>query len=224
MSRSARLFALGLVLTGLANASAAAAQNDELTTALARLEGTLSVQAQPNLREGKFIGCQYVFEAMMRDWSYRQGGFIKVSGSVGIMGVGGKIGTTVKVVVNEIDLATRSITPSAPGRVYLIGPDFQTNVDTLVNSAESDVPGGRFSIYQMSPTTEMILAGMENGRLTVAFNRGNGDTDLQLPLELDVASTDKAGNRTRSDNHATAFAQCMAVVLKMVDAAQPAPN
>ncbi|THK38628.1 hypothetical protein EHS39_08960 [Ensifer sp. MPMI2T] len=224
MITSARLLCPGIFIAGIAYASSVFAQNSDLGAALARLEGTLNVQAQPHMNEGKIIGCQYVFDALMRDWSYRQGGYIKVSGSVAIMGLGGKIGTTVKVVVNEIDPATMTTTPSAPSRVYLIGSDFRTNVDTLVSSTESDVPGGRFSVYQMSPTTEMILEAMQNNRLTVAFNRRDGKTDLQLPVELDVLSTDDNGKRTRSERNGSAFAQCMSVVLKEVDAAQTAPQ
>lgn len=210
-----------IVFACVAFSSSAYSQNsDHLEASLSRLEGTLNVQAQPNISEGKIIGCQFIFEAITRDWIYRQGGFTKVSGSVGIMGLSGTIGTTVKVVVHEMDVATLKMTPSTPSRVYLIGSDLRTNIDTLVNSTESDAPGGRFSIFQMSPTTEMIFDAMQSNRLTVAFNRRDGKTDIQLPVELDVISTDENGIRTRSEKNEIAFSQCMSVILKELKVAQ----
>ncbi len=104
--------------------------------------------------------------------------------------------------------------------MYLIGSDLRTNIDTLVNSTESDAPGGRFSIFQMSPTTEMIFDAMQSNRLTVAFNRRDGKTDIQLPVELDVISTDENGIRTRSEKNEIAFSQCMSVILKELKVAQ----
>ncbi len=100
-----------IVFACVAFSSSAFSQNsDHLEASLSRLEGTLNVQAQPNISEGKIIGCQFIFEAITRDWIYRQGGFTKVSGSVGIMGLSGTIGTTVKVVVHEMDVATLKMT------------------------------------------------------------------------------------------------------------------
>jgi hypothetical protein len=201
----------------LAGQGPASAQATDVASELAKLEGTLYVQVQPQMVEGEIAGCQYVFDAIMRDFSYRQGGYAKISGSVAIMGVGGKIGTTMKVVLNDIDPENLATTPSAPGRVYLIGSDYKTNIASLVNSVPSDVPGGRFSIYQPSPTMEMILEGMKDKRLIVAFNREGGQTDLQLPIELDVVSTGQGGERVRSEENGLRFAQCVSLLMERVD-------
>ncbi len=69
--------------------SPASAQSPEIDVMLDRIAGTLEVSSMPYMKEGRLSGCQLVFDAMVRDYSYRQGRFIKVSGAVGIMHSGG---------------------------------------------------------------------------------------------------------------------------------------
>lgn len=222
MRRSRDVVAAAGLFAALALPANAVAQSPEilqLSAALERLEGTLRVQMEPHVSEGVVVGCQFVFDAVMRDWSYSQGGFLKVSGSVALVGAGGNIGATAKAVVNALDERAMEFRPSAPGRVYLISKDLRTSLPSLVDTYESDVPGGRFSVYQMSPTAEMILEAMDTNRLTVAFNLNGGKTDLKLPVELDVVSTDDNGNRSRSDDSKNAFSRCIRIVIDQMKTA-----
>jgi hypothetical protein len=165
---------------------------------------------------GKLAGCNLVFEAMTRDYTYRQGQFIKVDGSIGIMGIGGNLGAVLKVVVNEITPPSLTFRPSPPSRAYLIGPGYATNVDSLVSADESDTPGSLFSVFQSSPTAELLLSALRSKKITVAFNKKGGSSDIQLPLELDVAQTDDVGKRTRSDQATTDFSQCLLVLFEQL--------
>jgi hypothetical protein len=56
----------------------------------------------------------------------------------------------------------------------------------------------------------MILKGIAAGKLTFAFNQNGGSTDIQLPIELNVASTDAKGVRVRNDNATSNFIDCAA--------------
>ena len=213
-----RLACIGILSSlGVAPASAQVNEKELLEVMMSRITGTQRVFAQPYMTNGKLAGCNLIFEAMTRDFTYRQGQFIKVDGSIGIMGIGGQIGAVLKVVVNEISPPSMTFKPSPPSRAYLIGPNFETNLDSLVGANESDTPGALFSVFQSSPTAEMVLIALQSKKITVAFNKKGGPSDIQLPLELDVAQTDDEGTRTRNDEAAAAFNQCLLVLLERLE-------
>ncbi|AZO35477.1 hypothetical protein EJ072_14120 [Mesorhizobium sp. M2A.F.Ca.ET.046.03.2.1] len=179
--------------------------------ALSAMAGTLDVQSQPYLHKGQLSGCTLIFDAILQDWSYRQGGFLKISGNVGIMRAGNKLGANLKVVVLEIDPndPTLGLKPSAPSRAYLVDDDLKTNLATLRGTPASDTPGALFSIFEVSPTLDMVLDGLRANKLTVAFNSKGGDTDIQLPLQLDVQEVKQSGERVRSNKMKSDFANCL---------------
>jgi hypothetical protein len=192
-------------------AVATASPRSEIDLIIDKLVGTLRVYAQPYMIEGKLSGCQYVFETIIRDWSYREGQPLKVTGSVAIMGLGGSIGTTLKVVVNEVRSADDfrlTLVPSPPSRAYLIDREMKTNVSSLIDARQSDTPGSLFSVFSPTPTMGMILEGMESKKITLAFNQKDGRSDLQLPIDLTVEQTDDEGKRTRSEQATIDFATC----------------
>lgn len=216
--RFVRLAGIGLVsLLSFSPAPAQVNEKELLEAMMSKIAGTQRVYAQPYMTGGKLEGCNLIFEAMIRDFIYRQGQFIKVDGSMGIMGIGGNLGAVLKVVVNEITPPSLTFKPSPPSRAYLIGPDYSTNVDSLVSADESDTPGALFNIFQSSPTAEIMLAALQSKKITVAFNKKGGSSDIQLPLELDVAQTDAAGTRTRSDEAVTDFSQCLLVLFEQLE-------
>ncbi len=59
---------------------------------------------------------------MAQDTTYKQGAFIKVAGTIGLMSaVSGQVGATLKVLVHDVEPRTMSFTPSAPVSAYYIG-------------------------------------------------------------------------------------------------------
>ena len=208
---------LGIGLMSLLGSAPALAQanEDELIEAMmTRIAGTQRVYAQPYMTSGKLAGCHLIFEAMIRDFTYRQGQFIKVDGNVGLMGVGDNVAVVLKVVVNEVTPPSITFKPSPPSRAYLIDPNFMTNMDSLVSASESDTPGSLFSVFQLSPSTEIIMSALEYKKITVAFNQKGGASDLQLSLELDVAQTDNNGGKIRSNEAVKSFAQCALILMQ----------
>lgn len=209
------LASIGLVSLLSCSTALAQVNEDELIEAMmTKIAGTQRVYTQPYMTDGKLAGCQLIFEALIRDFTYRQGQFIKVDGNVGLMGSGGNVAAVLKVVVNEITPPSITFKPSPPSRAYLIDSNFSTNFGSLVDAYESDTPGSLFSVFQLSPTTEMIMAALESRKLTVAFNNKGGTSDIQLPLELDVVETDNNGGRTRSDEAVKGFAQCALLLMQ----------
>ncbi|MBY3186671.1 hypothetical protein HFO24_34335 [Rhizobium laguerreae] len=194
--------ARSLALAALTFSGTAVAQN------LDPNGGTLDVANTPVMTNGKLTGCQLTFDAVIRDYTYRQGAFIAVSGGVGLMNTQQTIGTTVKIVVTTLDPSGRPV-PSPPSRAYLIGANYATTLDSLVAASASDQPGGLFSVFQAEPTMGIVLDGLKTKRLVFAFNQNNSGTDIQLPIELDVVNTAANGAQVRSDNMIEGYATCV---------------
>jgi hypothetical protein len=197
--------------------SVGTAAGDPLTDAiraqLITIAGTLSVNADTQFADGVLVGCTFTFEALQQDWVYLNGDFIRVSGSFGFMGAEGKTATVVKVTASSITPAVPDlqVRPLSPGRGYLLGDDFSTNYDSLVNSMLSD-NGGRFSVFQMSPGAEMITQALYANKLTVAIGL-DGASDIQVPVELDVLDVAADGQRHRSSEPVMDFIDCTTTLL-----------
>jgi hypothetical protein len=202
--------AVGLVFLMVASLSARAQTKAIVEQWLSTMAGTLNIVAAPYMSEGQLTGCSLIFGAIQQDWTYRQEAYIKVSGNVSLMIVKGKLASTLKVTVVEIDpsMPSLGLNPSPPSRAYLVAPNFGTNLASLVARYPSDTPGALFSVFQLSPTFEMVLDGLKNNRLTIAFNRNDGVSDIQLPLEMDFVEVDNSGNRVRSERMKLEFIEC----------------
>ncbi|MBB4327821.1 hypothetical protein [Rhizobium leguminosarum] len=206
------------LVLGIAVASIAmAARADQPDPTLVAMLGTIQVSSQPYMVEGKLSGCQYVYAALVQDWVYRKGQFLKVDGSIAFMDIGGSFGTTLKVVVNEVTVSpdgTFKFTPAPPSRAYLIGSDYSTNLDGLVQATPSDTPGALFSIFRPESTLNILKEAAETNKTTVAFNRASGGSDILMPLELDVSDTLPNGQKVRSSEAGLNFAKCIQALLK----------
>jgi hypothetical protein len=205
----------------LAVGSGAAAQDARkaIEAMLQKTSGTLFVRNVPHIVEGKLKACQLTYEALSQDWTYRQGQYLKISGSVGFI-IAGKprptLANIVKVIVQEVSVGADgqlAFLPSPPDRAFLLGADFNSNLDTLANSAPSDTPGGVIAFYQASPALEMVMDGLDRDRLTVPFNRSGGATDMQLVVETDVVDVDAEGKKTRSEQPKADFLNCPQTLL-----------
>ena len=204
---------LGVALASIATVACAAQPDPVLTPML----GTIQVSSQPYMVEGKLSGCQYVYAALIQDWVYRKGQFLKVDGSIGFVDIGGSLGTTLKVVVNEVTVSPDGrfvFTPSPPSRAYLLGSDYSTNLDGLVQATPSDTPGALFSIFRAESTLNILMEAAETNKTTVVFNRASGGSDILMPLELDVSDTQPNGEKVRSTDTGNNFASCIQALLK----------
>lgn len=173
------------------------------------IEGTMDVQSQPQMGNGKLEGCALTFEALQQDYKYLDGNFVKVSGTLGMMTANGNLGIVVKVVAAELDptitdLGRRELPVS---RAYLLGQNLDTNFESLVSSTETD-HHGRFAIYKFDPGLTMLVQGASVNKITVGFALGDGGADIQLPLQLDVADINQQGQRRLDPSITMDFLDC----------------
>lgn len=175
----------------------------------------MSVDAETEMSSGSLTGCHFMFTAVVQDLIYRQGAYIGVSGNVGVRRANNNFGIDLKVVVFDVDSSQSRfvLKPSAPSRAYLVGRDLQTNLSSLISTVPSDTPGALVSLFQFSPSFEIIMNGLARGKITIAFNRDGGDKDIQLPLELDVKSVSESGQRQRSDEAVRSFGRCIKTMM-----------
>ncbi|MGJ7038150.1 hypothetical protein J2Y63_001386 [Shinella sp. BE166] len=176
------------------------------------------------MHSGKLAGCQLIFEALAKDWKYRQGALLKIEGSVAVMLMKSQLGTSLKVVVQEMTVSKDldvSFSPSSPSRAYLIADNLNTSLGSLVAATPSDTPGALFSVFNLSPTLDVLVESLDTKTLKVAFNQLDGESDIVLTLNTDVAETDATGRRTKSNEAMESLSACL---LALSEQNQPSEN
>ena len=198
----------------LVSASPSFSQSNNDSEMMALL-GTWSISAEPWMSKGSLSGCTLVYDSLYQDWVYRQGAFLKVTGSVGLMIYQGVPVVSLKVVVAEVNLNDEDVqvVPSPPSRAYLMGANYETNLSTLIDSFTSDTPGALISVFESSPSFEIRANAIDTNVLTIAFNSLDGDSDILLNIELDVVDVLANGERIRSGEMKVDFLSCMAALV-----------
>ena len=210
--RVASLAVVAICATSSGLPLALAASIDE---AFNPLVGTLSTKAEPTFRRGDLVGCTLAYAALAKDFVYKQGAFIAISGSFGLMAANGNVGLTLKVVVEDIDPDTAQLKRSAPTTAHLVSGN-GTSKDELMSAASSDTDGGFSAIFKAEQTLEMLLQGISDEKITVAFARTVGGTDMKVSIETDVVETASDGKRTRSPEPAISFLECSNSLMQTV--------
>jgi hypothetical protein len=170
--------------------------------------GTISVQANPSFAEGHLSGCSIEYNVLIQDWTYKQGAFAKISGSIGLMQARDIVALVLKVVIHDINIKGMELTPSPPVDAYYIWPDYTTSKKSKVSSYNSDTPGSIFVVFQPNEIVNLLTYGYERNEVTIAFSRQAAGADVQIPIDLSVDSTSDNGERKRSAKTVTAFLEC----------------
>ncbi|MGY4366109.1 hypothetical protein ACVW1A_002174 [Bradyrhizobium sp. LB1.3] len=179
--------------------------------------GTLSSQAAPVFTEGVLTGCGVTFAALIRDFTYRTGGFARVDGSFNLMTAKNNIGILLKVVVNDFEDTTYRLMPNAPVSAFFVSGNATSRPYLVNQSLGTDTPGAIVAVYNAEQTFAMLLKAVGEGVVTIAFARKKGGTDMQVPIDLSIDDTDDSGKKIRSTKAASTFMQCAS---DLVDAEQ----
>ena len=140
---------------------------------------------------------------------------MKVFGSFGLISANGNLAVALKIVVQDIDMKTYQFKPSAPANSYFVFGS-ETSRSDLVASYPSDTPGAQFSVFQPLPAFARISDQLDNGTVTIAFNRKNGGTDVLVPFDVTVSNTDDNGKKSFSSKMVLEFYQCTGELIKSV--------
>lgn len=212
-ARSCLSAALTIALALPSSIVVAGEAQDVVQTELLKVAGTMDVAVQPQMSKGQLTGCVLTFDALQQDWVYLHGKFVKVSGSFGFMTSGGKTATVLKVVAAELDPEKTNLGGNllAPTRSYLVGSDLSTNFSSLVAANRTDNEG-LFSVFQMDPGAKIIADGLAANSVTIAFGL-DGNSDIQVPVELDVVDVAADGTRKRSPQIVLRFIDCITKLL-----------
>jgi hypothetical protein len=178
--------------------------------------GTLSAEAQPVFADGRLEGCTVVYGALAKDFTYKQGGYITVNGSFGLMSVRGELAATLKVVVHDTDPRTNRFTPSPPASAYFVSGT-KTTKNAVVGQYPSDTPGAIFVVLRPETVLPILMEGVGD-KIVIAFARTQGGMDIQLPIDTSVAETKPNGQRVHSPKAAMDFLQCSKELLNSISA------
>jgi hypothetical protein len=175
--------------------------------------GTMSVAAEPTFANGELNGCTIGFNAMPLDRIYKQGAYIWVRGAFGVMAVQEKLATILKVTLSDVDERTAESTPSAPTSAYFVSGNTTTK-NAVIGSYPSDIPGTIFVVSQIEPTYRVIVDGLAQDKVTIAFARNRGGTDIGLVIDTSVTATAENGQRTHSPQASIDFFKCAKTLLE----------
>jgi hypothetical protein len=137
-----------------------------------------------------------VYGALAKDFTYKQGGYIAVNGSFGLMSAKGQPAVSLKVVVHDIDPRTNSFTPSPPASAYFVSGN-KTTKDAVVGQYPSDTPGAIFVVLRPETVLPILMEGVGE-KIVIAFARRQGGMDVQLAIDTSVAETKPNGERIHS--------------------------
>jgi hypothetical protein len=182
--------------------------------ALDRQLGTLSVSAQPGFADGRLANCTVEYNVLAKDWVYKQGGYITVGGAFGLMQANGRLGAILKVILHDLEPRTMQFTPSPPASAYFVASNFSTSKSAVVASYPSDVPGAIFVVHKPDPILRVMVDGLKNNKLTIAFTRAKGASDLQIAIDTSVEDITSDGQRKRSPNAGLGFMECAEKLIK----------
>lgn len=178
---------------------------------------TLWVRGYPITRGGVTEGCSLEYNAAGRDFIYKDGAGFGIVGNISVNRIereGEQVYfASLKVILNDL-IAARP-TPGTAAQIHLVSASGTPLVGTLVNSFDSDTPGGRLQTFALDDAFASVLKGIvSQGTVTVAFNRKPGGTDVRVPLDLSIKDVDiEKGTIERSPEMVAAFSDCLMQLL-----------
>jgi hypothetical protein len=181
--------------------------------------GTTHATAAPQFSDGKLHACIVDFGVLVQDHIYRQGAFVRVGGSFGMMSANNNVAVTLKVIVHDIDDATMQLSPSPPVAAYIVSGTTTTK-PFFVAKYPSDTPGALFSIFQLDGAAPILLEGIAKEKMIIAFNRREGGADMQVAIDLTVQDTADDGRKTISTKASQEFLSCSTALLKSMGAGE----
>ena len=190
---------------------------------LQSLAGTTHTTALPQFSDGKLKGCIIDFAVLAQDNIYRQGAFVRVGGSFGMMSAGNNVAVTLKVIVHDIDNATMQFSPSPPASAYIVSGTTTTK-PFFVSKYASDTPGALFSVFNLEGAAPILLDGIAKEKMVIAFNRREGGTDMQVTIDLTVEDTANDGRKTISTKASQEYLACSTSLLKSMGAVEKRPK
>ena len=212
-----------VLLTAILLISSGAHAENKENGALNSLIGTLEITSSRTSANGKLIGCEILYGAMIFDNTYSQGAPYIVKGSFGIsainnnssLALGLKVATYRLYPQNNGDVSTK---PERPYLAYLKAANGINNVSGYLSKSDSDnMDGGVFYVYKFDTRLADILGQMANTKtISIVFNRREGGYDVIVPIDLTVASVNDKGVRSHSDKNIYEFSTCSSDLLNSV--------
>ena len=203
--------------------SSSMAQTNAATQLLQSRVGTTYTTAHPQFSDGRLNGCTIEFGVLVQDYTYRQGAFALVGGSFGMLSANNNVAVTLKVVVQDIDSATMALTPSPPASAYIVSGTTTTK-PFFLGKYPSDTPGALFSVFQLDGAAPILLDGIDQEKMIIAFNRREGGADMRVTIDLTVEGTADDGRKTVSTKASQEYLACSTSLLKSMIAGEKRPK
>lgn len=204
-----------LILLGVCSTRPTMAQmNSVVEQLLSKRLGTTTTTANPVFSDGVLTGCSVVFGALIKDFTYKAGNYVRVDGSFSLMAANRNLAIMLKVVLHDLDPKSLELTPSPPVTAFFVSGNSTSRPFLINQSSETDTPGAIIAIYNAEKTFPMLIEGVSEETVTIAFARSKGGMEVQVPIDLGIEDTDDDGKKSRSHKAVTKFNSCVPALLK----------
>jgi hypothetical protein len=177
-----------------------------------RLFGTAHVKSETMTRAGRIGACNLHFKLIAKDFAYRNGAPVGISGVLGLLRNTSTFSSGFTMLaLDDYDAAADSWTTMLPATAHLMGQGNLSTADSFFASGPSSDGKYLMSSYEPFPFLEIITGALESRskELTVLVAREAGGIDIAATLQLDVVSIDREGNRSRSQREIASFTSCI---------------
>jgi hypothetical protein len=152
------------------------------------------------------------FAVLAQDRVYKNGNFIRVQGSFGVLLVAELAGRRATVFINMAlhDLNPQNLmqsVPATPASVYFVSENSTTSKQYEVRR-DTDTVGAVITVFRFMPTLPFILDGLARNKVTIAFSRKLGGMGVLVPIDTSVEQTADDGTRRRSQKAQLEFLNC----------------
>jgi hypothetical protein len=175
---------------------------------------TMWIRGYPVTIAGDIIGCGIEYNAVGRDFAYKQGNWAAFTGSVEIRENtnDGRIFAILKLIVDDVE--GDQLTAIRPSSIHFVTSNGDIVKGDPALAQASDTPGALIQGFEFdSNFTKIIPNIVDDKKLTIAFNRTKGGIDLRLLIDLTVKSVDPKGVAEYSDEMVNNFTICMSTIL-----------
>jgi hypothetical protein len=179
---------------------------------------TLWVLGYPVTREGVTRACSIEYNAAGQDYVYKNGALFGIVGNISLSrelknGQDILVGS-LKVILRDYDDKNIDGTPSVPFSIHVVNKSGVSIFGNPKMTFDSDTPGGRVQPYEFNVEfTKIIGSIIEDKMITISFNRRQGGTDINVPLDLTVKNFDPDKGAERSVGMVKSFSDCLGLLL-----------
>lgn len=195
---------------GQADPKSIQAENEEFLKV-----GTRSVKAARVLVRGKPSACSFMISSTAQDAVYMNGGFVMLSGIVGVVIEQGALLVRLGTTLYDINAVTFRATPTVVEESnFLVGD--KSSKKYLVSKGLAYPLGTLDERFTFDGAFELLSDALTKEKLTIAYSRKPNGGEVLVPIDLKIEKTNPDGAKIVSAKAIGEFRTCIEELVKLI--------